>query len=80
MTDGEKARIRDAFSMFQVAVLKTAPDKVGQHSIENIFYTTICMALGWAIEEKGYTENLQEHIKRLRSMGVEPASSIIEKR
>ena len=81
MTDGEKARIKEAFTMFQVAVKQTSPQKcMGVQSIENLVYTFICMALGWALEEKVYTENLEEHIRRIRSQGVEPASSIIEKR
>ncbi len=74
MTDGERARLKDTKSLFD-----QASGKVMNNSIEMVFYTTISMTLGWVLDEKVYRENFEEHIRRLKSMGVEPAKSVIEK-
>ena len=73
MTDGERARLKDTKSMFDQASSKSVPN-----SIEMVFYTAISLTLGWVLDEKVYRENFEEHIRRLKSMGVEPSKSIIE--
>lgn len=73
MTDGERARLNDWFRIFSLASTKCV-----DNSMEGMFYTTISMVLGAVLDNPTYLKALQEHVKRLKDMGVEPPKSSIE--
>lgn len=75
MTDGERARLNDWFRLFSIASSKCVPN-----SVEGMFYTSIAMTLGAVLgDDPRYLKALEEHVARLKSMGVEPSKSVIER-
>ncbi len=70
MTDGERARLRDAMAVFSEATAR-----VRKGSEQQVSFGAIVMALGWVLDESMYATAFEEVVKTLKAMGVGKGAS-----
>lgn len=70
MSDGERAKYREAFE-----ICKKASVKVKQGSDKWVQFVGMVMALGWVLEEPVYWDNTQALLNELKRVVGDPVTS-----
>jgi hypothetical protein len=65
MTDGERARLTEAFKTLQVASVK-----VREGCVEQAVFTMGALALGWVLDEPHYRDQFEVVLRTLRQQGI----------